>query len=372
MRKIRSSFCLALITAFLVGCGSGQQQPPALPPTEVVAIRVEAKDVPVSEEFVAKTQSSHLVNIQARVSGFLDKRIYKEGDIVKKGDVLFLMDKKPFQAQVDAFTAALQSQKAALETAKLNLARVKPLSEQNALSQKDLDDARGAFETSSANVEQARAQLETALLNLSYCTITSPLDGITSAALQQEGTYLNMADSQLTTVAAISPIWVNFSLSDSQLQDFVEQVTKKQLILPKDGAFEVKVIQLNGTVFPYTGTITFTEPYFNPETGTFLIRASVENPQGVLRPNQYVRARVEGAVRPNAMLVPQRAVLQSSKGNYVWVVNQENKVEVRPIKVGDWKGENWFVNEGLSPGDIVVVDGGQRLHAGDTVKVTIQ
>lgn len=339
---------------------------------EVTTYIVEAKDVPVSFQYVAQTQSSHQVNIQARVSGFLDKRVYTEGEIVKAGQVLFLMDKKPFEVQVEAQQAAVNRQKAALETARLNLERVKPLSKLNALSQKDLDDAIGTFETNSASLEQSKANLETALLNLSYCTITSPLDGITSAALQQDGTYLNVVDSQLTTVSALSPIWVNFSLSENQIENYRDQVDQGHLLPPKSDKYVVKVIQVNGKIFPHTGTITFTEPYFNPQTGTFLIRASVDNPDAYLRPNQYVRAQVEGAIRPNAILVPQKAVQQSAKGQYVWVVNKEGKADFRPVTVGDWQGNNWFITDGLNTGDEVVVDGGIKLQAGVPVTVKHQ
>ncbi len=367
MKAKQVIFFLSLL---LLGCGEKQDNGSMTQKVhEVATIIVEAGDVPVTFEYVAQTQSSHMVNIQARVSGFLDKRVYTEGEMVKEGQVLFLMDKKPFQTQVDAAKAALERQKAAAETARLNLARVKPLAELKALSQKDLDDAMGSYLTSSASVEQAQAQLETALLNLSYCTITSPLDGITSAALQQDGTYLNLAESQLTTVSALSPIWVNFSLSENQTQSYQDQVKKKQLLPPKNGEYIVKVIQVNGEIFPHTGKITFTEPYFNAQTGTFLIRASVDNPKGILRPNQYVRARIEGAIRPNAILIPQRAVLQSAKGQFVWVVNKEDKADFRPVTVGDWQGDNWIITEGLASGDQVVIDGGQSLHAGDLVNV---
>ncbi len=368
MNQISLFFVLLL---GLWGCGKQKEvDPNAKNTTKLVSIvTVEAKDVPVSFEYVAQTQSSHLVNIQARVSGFLDKRIYTEGEFVKQGQVLFLMDQKPFQTQVDAAKAAVAKQEAAMETARLNLARVKPLAELNALSQKDLDDATGSFLTSSASVEQAKAQLETALLNLSYCTITSPLDGITSAALQQDGTYLNMADSQLTTVSALSPIWVNFSLSENQIQRYRDQIESGQLVAPKDEEYVVKVIQVNGSIFPHTGIITFTEPYFNAQTGTFLIRANVDNPDGNLRPNQYVRVKVEGAIRPNAILVPQRAVQQSAKGHYIWVIDKDNTAELRPVNVGDWHGEDWFITDGLLSGERVVVDGVLSLHAGDAVKI---
>jgi membrane fusion protein (multidrug efflux system) len=365
---INRTFAIALVLT-LNSCNKEEHVAPVKPPVLVSSIVVEAKDAPVTFEYVAQTQSSHMVNIQARVSGFLEKRVYTEGEMVKEGQVLFVMDKKPFQTQVDAAQAALSRQEAALETARLNLNRVKPLSELNALSQKDLDDANGSYLTNSAAVEQAKAQLETALLNLSYCTITSPLDGITSSALQQDGTYLSVQDSLLTTVSALTPIWVNFSLSENQILAYRDQVESGQLIPPKDHKYEVKVVQVNGRIFPHSGKITFAEPYFNAQTGTFLIRASVENPEGVLRPNQYVRAIVVGASRPNAILIPQRAVLESAKGHYVWVINNESKAEFRPINVGDWQGENWFVTEGLRAGDQVVTNGGITLQVGDNVQV---
>lgn len=369
-----NNFCSKIILGFLLlaatSCekGNAPAGPPAKEAALVTTYHINARDVPVYFEYVAQTQSSHLVNIQARVSGFLEKRVYTEGEIVKEGQVLFLMDKKPFEAQVHAAEAAVARQEAALETARLNLARVKPLSKLNALSQKDLDDATGQFETNAASLEQTKAQLETALLNLSYTTIASPIDGITSSAQQQDGTYINPNNSLLTTVTAISPIWVNFSLSENEVQNYEDQVKKGLLRPPLNDQYEIQVIQMNGKAFPYKGKITFTEPYFNPKTGTFLIRASVENPKGVLRPNQYVRARIEGAVRPNAILIPQRAVQQSNKGPFVWVI-KDGKADFRPVTVGDWKGENWFITDGLHSGEEIIIDGTVGLHQGDRLKI---
>jgi len=363
-------FYLLPLLCFTFGCSDRTDIPPPSSITPVTAVVVEAKDHLVSFTYVAQTQSSHLVNIQARVSGFLEEQIYTEGEFVKEGDILFIMDKRPFIAQVSAAKAALERQKAAHETAALNLKRVKPLSEQNALSQKDLDDAIGSFETTAAAVAQAQAQLEVAQLNLSYCTIRSPLDGITSAALKQEGSYLNVADSQLTTVSALDPIWVNFSLSENQMQSYRDQIKKDLLVIPENGEFVVRVILVNGEFFPHSGSITFREPYYNPETGTFLVRATIANPKGILRPNQYVRALVEGAIRPNTILVPQRAVHQSEKGLFLWVVNQESKAEFRPVTVGEWQDEEWFIIDGLNSGEKVIVDGGQALTPGAEVKVT--
>lgn len=216
------------------GCKK-QSKPQAPGPTEVSVIKVEPRDTPVTFEYVAQTQSSQLVNIFSRVSGFLDKRVYTEGAIVRAGEVLFLMDKKPFQVQVDGYTAALARQKASFETARLNLERTKPLAEKKALSQKDLDDAIGKYETAAAAVEEAKAQLDSAKLNLSYCTITSPVTGVTSSAMQQEGTYINAPNSQLTTVAVLSPIWVNFSISENDMSKLREEVRRKRLIPPRGG-----------------------------------------------------------------------------------------------------------------------------------------
>jgi membrane fusion protein (multidrug efflux system) len=355
---------VALAFPLLAACG---KQAPPLPkggPVGVSVVTVAPRDVPAVFEYVAQTQSSRQVNIQARVSGFLEKRVYTEGSIVKAGQVLFLMDMKPFQAQVDAAKAQVAKAQAAVDVAKSNLDRVKPLTEKEALSQKDLDDATGNFESSSASLEAAKAQLVTAQLNLSYCTITSPVDGISGSAAQADGTYLNQQNAQLTTVAVLSPIWVNFSLSENELQSLRDQADKGLLRRAPNHKYVVEIVLVDGQVFPFTGSITFTDPAFNAQTGTFLIRASVDNPQGVLRPNQYVRARVKGATRPNAILVPQRAVLQGSRGHFVWVVGKDGRAENRPVTVGDWAGDEWVITEGLRAGDRVVVDGGLKLGPG--------
>jgi membrane fusion protein (multidrug efflux system) len=328
---------------------------------------IAPRDVPVSFEYVAQTQSSHLVNIQARVSGFLERRMYSEGDMVKEGQVLFQMDAKPFQVQLDQAKAALSKQEAALETARLNLARTKPLAQQNALSQKDLDDATGQFESAAAATEQAKAQVETARLNLSYTTITSPVAGVSSSARQTDGTYINAQNSLLTTVAVLQPIWVNFSVSENEMYRFRGERARGLIRGPKYKDYEVEIVLVDGSVYPFIGRMTFAEPSYNALTGTFLVRAAVNNPNGILRPNQYVRARLKGAIRPQAILVPQRAVQQGSRGNFVWVVGPGDKVEQRPVTVGDWLGDDWFIFEGLHRGERVVVDGGLTLRPGSVV-----
>jgi membrane fusion protein (multidrug efflux system) len=373
IRRVRAfPMLVALGAAALLGaaCGKDENKAATRPPAEVTVLTIAPRDVPVSATFVAQTQSSQAVTIAARVSGFLDKRVYTEGAVVKSGQVLFKMDQKPFQAQVDGAAAALQRNQAALQVATANLARTKPLAAQNALSQKDLDDAQGQYEQASAAVAQSKAQLDSAQLDLSYTTIASPVDGVSSFAAVADGTYVNAQNSQLTTISVLTPMWINFSISENEMERIRNEVRKGAFRLPEGNQFIVEIELVDGSVFPHRGRITFADPSYNSQTGTFLIRASVDNPQGVLRPNQYVRTRLIGAVRPNAMLVPQRAVQQGAKGHFVWVVNKDGKAELRPVVVGDWHGDSWFVAQGLAAGDKVVVDGALRLAPDAPVKAT--
>ncbi len=361
---------IALCVVVATGCSREAPKAAEKGPIDVRVQTVERKDIPITAIYVAQTQSSQAVNVQARVSGFLDKRVYVEGSVVKAGQVLFQMDQKPFQAQVDAQAAALQRNQAALLVAEQNLARTKPLAQLNALSQKDLDNAQGQYEQSAAAVEQAKAQLEVAKLNLSYTTIRSPVDGVSSFAVVADGTYLNPQNAQLTTVSVLTPMWINFSVSENRMEQVRNDVKNGQLRMPAGGEFAVEIEMVDGSLFPYTGKITFADPSYNSTTGTFLLRATVDNPAGVLRPNQYVRARLTGAIRPNAILVPQRAVQQGAKGHFLWVVNKQNQAELRPVTVGEWHGEGWLITEGLESGERIVVDGGVRLTPGAAVKAT--
>lgn len=359
---------LCVVGLVLAGCHRGPPAPPERPAPVVTTVVAAPRDVPVSFEFVAQTRSAHLVSIQARINGFLEHCAYTEGEIVKAGQVLFRMDAKPLIAQVQAAQAALSSARAANEVARANLERTKPLARLNALSRKDLDDANGQFLSSKAQVEQAQANLDAARLNLSYATITSPITGITGNALVTEGTYVGASNSELTTVSVLSPINVNFSLSEAQALEYRREVESGALRRPDGDDYVVEITLADGTVFPNRGRITFAQPSFDPSTSTFSVRAQFENPQGVLRPNQYVRARLIGAVRPGAQAVPRRAVVQGPKGHFVWVVGPEDKVAMRPVMVGPWVGEDWIITDGLQPDSVVVVDGVVLLSEGMAVK----
>jgi membrane fusion protein (multidrug efflux system) len=363
-------FLITLAAAsLLAGCGKPEQKTEARPPVEVTVMTVAPRDTPVSYEYVGQTQSSHQVQIRARVDGFLDKRVYSEGAMVKAGEVMFRQDPKPFQAQLDAAKGALAEQEARLQTANDNLAQVKPLAALKALSQKDLDDATGGQQAAAAAVQTARANVETARLNLSYTTITAPVSGLSSFARVQDGAYVSGANSLLTYVEQVDPVWVNFTLSENDLLGIRTEAQKGRLRLPPKDAYEVEVVLADGSVYPRKGRITFANADYNTQTGTFLLRATLPNPEGALRPGQFVRVRVLGAVRTNAILVPQQAVLQGAKGHFVMVVDKDGKAQIRGVQVGQWYGDDWFVTAGLQAGDVVVTDGVARLSPGAPVKV---
>jgi len=372
MLLLRPALTLAALVVLLAGCSKQAPPPPQRPAPEVSVVTVQPRTIPFIPSFVAQTESSRQVDIVARVSGFLDKIAYREGDLVREGQLLFQLDPKPFKAQLEAARGELQAQKARFGTAEATLARVKPLAQQNALSQADLDKAQGEYDASKAAVFAAQAKVTEAELNLGYATIRSPVTGLASRALQREGAYLNAqsADSKLTYVAAIDPIWVTFSVSQNQAAKNREMVATRQIIEPKDKHFEVELVLSDGTRYPYTGKISFADPSFSQDTGSFMVRGVLPNPKMELRPGMFVTAYLKGSMRPDAIVVPQLAVQQGSNGHLVYVVNQEGNAEVRPVVVGDYVGDkDIVVLTGLHAGDRVVVDGVLKVVPGRPVKI---
>lgn len=357
-----------VILSFLGGCSEPQEEKPP-PVAEVTAVSIEPRDHPIELEFVAETRSSRHVEIRARVSGFLDKRLYTEGEVVQAGQKMYQMDRKPFEAALQSAEGQLAQQQARLQVAEATLRRVRPLAEKNALSKKNLDDATGAVQQASAAVLAAEGEVRTAKLNLSYTTLRSPLHGLASFSLRHEGSYLSPGEGGLLTyVDQIDPIWVIFSVSENQMLKYRSEIERGLLKFPPLNRFEVQITLADGSLFPHIGYIDFSEPSFSEETGTFLVRTQFTNPEGVLRPGQFVRVQLKGAVRPNSVLVPQRSVLQGAKSHYVWVINKEGKVGRRDVEVGDWQGDGWFINHGLVAGERVVVDGAVRLSPGTAIK----
>ncbi len=364
---------LPLILAALLAACSKEAPPPVRQAPEVGVITIEPQTIPYTPVFVAQTESSRQVNIVARVSGFLDSIAYQEGELIKQGQLMFKLDPKPFQAQLNAAQGELSAQQARFAMAEVTIGRVKPLADQDALPQTDLDKAKGELDTARAAVFSAQAKVEEAQINLGYTTITSPVTGVASRALQRQGAYVNaLAESaNLTYVAALDPIWVNFSISQNQMARFQELADKKIVVAPKDENFDVELVMPNGTIFPRRGKIGFADPSFSPDTGSFMVRAVIPNPKSELRPGMFVTARLLGATRPDAIVVPQLAVQQGSNGHVVYVVNASGVAEIRPVIVGDYSGDkDIVVLTGLVKGDRVIVEGVMRVVPGQPVRVT--
>lgn len=361
------SLLIILVFAFLYGC-KDKVGPETAQVSEVSVIKIEPKDTPVTIEFIGQTQSSHQVEIRARVNGFLDKQTYIEGRFVHAGDVMFLMDAKPFKTQLDAQQGALAEQQARLQTAQANLARVKPLVRKHALSQKDLDEAIGQEQAAAAAVEVAKANVETATLNLNYTTISTPISGQSSYARVQEGTYISPKNNLLTYVSQIDPMWVNFSVSENDVLKYRGESERGLFRIPKDQSYVVEVLLADGSLYSEKGRLTFADAEYNQQTGTFLVRATIANPKNLLRPGQFLRVNLLGGIRPAAILVPQQAVFQGAKGHFVWVVDKESKAQIRDIEVGSWYKNQWLIDKGLTAGDSVIVEGMMKLTAGAPVK----
>jgi len=286
--------------------------------------------------------------------------------------VLFQLDPKPFKAQLDAAKGELLAQQARLTTATATLNRVKPLAQQNALSQSDLDRAQGEYDASTAAVYAARAKVTEAELNLGYTTIHSPVNGVASRSLQREGAYINAQsdNARLTYVAALDPIWVNFSVSQNQLAKARKEVAAGRIVPPQNQEYEVDLVMPDGSPFPEKGRISFADPSFSPDTGSFLVRAVLPNPKHELRPGMFVTAFLKGSMRPEAIVVPQLAVQQGSNGHLVYVVKADGTAEVRPVVVGDYYGKSDIVIvNGLRAGDRVVVEGVLKVVPGQPVKI---
>jgi membrane fusion protein (multidrug efflux system) len=363
---------LIVVAALAAGC-SKEAPPPQRPPPQVAVATVAAATIPSTMTFVAQTESSRRVEIVARLSGYLERIAYREGQVVKEGQVLFELDRKPFQAQLDAAKGEVLSQQARFSTARSNLERIKPLAEQDALSKADLDRAQGEFDAARAAVFSAEAKQREAELNLGYTIIRSPVTGVAGRALQRQGSYINaMTDSaQLTYVAALDPMWVNFSVSQNQISRIRGEIAAGRVRMPEGGKLQVTLLLADGTSYPQKGRVDFADPSFSPDTGSFLVRAEIANPERALRPGMFVNARVEGLMRPDAVVVPQLAVQQGAKGHVVYVVRPDSVAELRPVIVGDYYGEKGIVVvEGLKAGERIVTDGMLKVVPGGPVQVS--
>jgi membrane fusion protein (multidrug efflux system) len=370
---MRSRFIASLVLlAPLTACGpSGQQGQGGPPPVQVSVITIEPKSLPASFEYTGQTLGSREIEVRARVTGILQQRNFVEGGPVTKGQSLFTIDPAPFVAAALRAEADVASADARLTQAQNNAARLRPLYAEKAVSQKEFDDANSAEAIAAADLKAARARLTEAQLNLLYTRVESPATGIAGRAPRSEGSLVSGPDVLLTNVTQIDPIWVSFGVPDNEQLRINSEQAAGRLQLPKDGSFEVSVKLADGTVHAQPGRLNFSDVRVSGTTGTSDTRAEIPNPKGVLRPGQFVRVTLTGALRPNAVTVPQRAVLEGPQGKFVYVVGADSKAEPRPVQVGEWAGDDWIIQAGLKPGEKVIVDGTARIFApGSPVQVT--
>jgi membrane fusion protein (multidrug efflux system) len=286
---------------------------------------------------------------------------------VKKGQSLFTIDPKPFEAALARAVADLAAAEARLEQSKRNAARLKPLYAEKAVSQKEYDDAVSGETIGEADVKAAQARLTEARLNLAYTKVEAPVSGITTRALPSEGTLVSGPNVLLTSVVQVDPIWVNFGISDNEQARIQREAQEGRLKLPKN--FEVELRLADGTLYARKGKLDFADVRVSTQTGTREARAELPNPDGFLRPGQFVRVILKGATIPNAVAVPQRSVLEGPQGKFVYVVDEKGTAQARPVEAGQWQGERWIITKGLQGGERVIVDGVMKIGPGAPVKV---
>jgi len=369
-RRVAVPFIALAAAALVAACGpQGGPPPGGFPPAVVAVQEVKPAARPVEFEFPAQTAGSREVEVRARVTGILHKRNFEEGARVAAGQSLFTIDPVPFEAALARAEADAVAAEAQYNQAARNAKRYKPLWETKAVSQKEYDDTVSAEEIAAAQLKAVKARLTEAKLNMAYTRVESPIPGVTSRALKSEGSLISGPDVLLTTVTQTDPMYVNFGLSESEQARFARDAAAGKLLLPKDGKFEVVLRFEDGTTHAKPGRLAFSDVRVSGTTGTSDARAEVSNVDGRLRPGQFVRAILKGAVRPDAIAVPQRAVMEGPQGKMVYVLGAESKAEPRPVVAGEWSGTDWIILEGLKPGDKVIVDGLMKVFPGGAVQV---
>ncbi len=366
IRPLAAALLLPLV--LLAACGKSDAPgaaaggPPAMPPPQVSVVTVQPKDTAITFEYTGQTAGSRETEVRARVSGILQRRLFEEGSTVKAGASLFQIDPANLQTQVASTDATIAVAEARLNQTKRDMARLAPLIAEKAISQKEFDDSKSAVETAEASVKQARAQGSEAKLNLGYTRVVAPISGVTGTAAKADGSLVNSAD-MLTTIVQVNPIYVNFSVSEGDMLKLSKQMANGQVAVPgkksNNGsvAFAVTVKLSDGSTFPRRGKMNFSSEKLNSATGSFDARAEIANPDGALRPGQFVRVVLGGASRTQSITVPQRAILDGPMGKMVFKVTPDNKLAPQPVEIDGWSNGEWIVTKGLVAGDRVMADG---------------
>ena len=372
---LRLSVAASAAALVLAACGGGGGGPGGpggpgggMPPSPVSVMQVSLATLPATYEYVGQAAGSREVEVRARTSGILLKRNFREGTAVSRGQSLYSLDPAPLKAALDRADADVASAEARLGQATRTQARLKPLYEAKAVSQKDFDDATSAEAIARADLKGAQARRAEAALNLGYTRVEAPIGGVIGRSQVSEGTLVSGPAVLLTSITQTDPALIRFGIADTDQMRWRQEVEAGRLVLPKGGAFDVEVVLADGTVLKRKGKLQFTDARVSASTGTNEAQAEVPNADGLLKPGQFVRVRLQGATRPAAVKVPTRAVLEGPQGKFVYVV-EDNKAQARPVQVGEQLGEQWLVNGGLKQGDTVIVDGVMRIGPGAPVQV---
>lgn len=355
-----AAFALACTALVIASCGKEQgpakeasgKPPPAL---AVAAVRVELQRVPIALDTVGQAEGSREVEIRARVSGILEKRLYTEGAPVKAGQTLFVIDRAPYEIAAAQAQAALAQERARQEQAQREAERLKSLAANRAISQREYEEAVSTFKQSSAAIQGVEAKIAETKLNLSYTNVSAPIGGIASRAIRSEGSLVNANTDLLTTLTQVNPIWVRFSLAES---DF-------ERIRGRHKSIRVNILNRDGSVAADNGRINFLGSSVDPKLGTVQLRAEFPNADMQWLPGQFLKVQIL-AGEQEAFLVPQAAVTQTEQGYMVWLV-ENGKANSRVVKTANWIGSNWIVTAGLKAGDTVIVDNLMKLRPGTAV-----
>ena len=346
----------------LSACQSGSEPPPAPPPPEVRVLRVQPVSLPQEEEYVAQTEAQDTVEIRARVGGILERQDFLDGATVKRGQTLFVIDRQPFVAALAQAKANLAQMQATWLNSRQNLARLRPLLADQAVSQQDVDGAVAKERADAANVQAARAQVQTAELNLGYTTLAAPRDGMLSKALVKPGGLVSAATTLLDTLYSMDPIRASFSISEARMLDL-----QKELHGRRSPGLPLRIRLVDGSEYRYPGRLDFVDAAVDPKSGTLQMRLAVPNPDGLLRPGQFVRVVMAGG-QQQVFRVPQQAVQELQGRRSVFVVDADNKAQSREIQARTRQDNDWLVEGGLAGGERIVVEGSQKVKPGNLVK----
>ena len=362
------AFLTLALGVVLSACGkSSNEQGPAAGGMQAMPVAVQsvkAETVPIQTEVVAQTEGAKQIEVRPRVGGIVLKRLYQEGETVKAGQDMFLIDPMPFQLQVDQAKAMIAQQKARIEQTSREAQRLKGLLETKSISQREYDNAASDNSVAAATLLQYQAQLREAELNLSYTHVKAPENGIGGRFVLSEGALASANTTLLSTIVQVSPIWVRFSLSESELQALGGHLRPGKVQ-------DVRLILADGSEYPQSGKINFSASQIDPALGTQQLRAEFQNPDSALLPGQFVRVRLTTGKRDGVFLIPQTSVLTGQQGKFVFVADKDKEgktvAAVRPITVGGWFGERWSVLDGLKAGDQVITDNLIKVRPGAPV-----